>query len=138
MCKRFHSHSGRHHWRGGHGHHFAHRSEAVFRQAPANVAEMDDRYELDIFAPGLSRDDFQIQLADRTLTVEAKAKEEDFIPEGEWMRREYRPGGFERSFSLNEKIDTDNIAVNYADGILRITLYKHPDRVTRRRSLDIV
>lgn len=135
MCKRSHS-WGRHHWRGHHTHHGRHfgAASATF---PVNVRELDDRYELHLFAPQLSREDFKLELADRTLTISITASKEEEIELGNWIRQEYRPRGMERSFLLNEKIDLDNIKAAYADGVLKATLPKHPDQVTQRRGVDI-
>ncbi|MCB0569441.1 MAG: Hsp20/alpha crystallin family protein [Phaeodactylibacter sp.] len=134
MCKGSFAHHGRRHW---HGHHGGHRFGAAFWQAPANVIEYDGHYELHLYAPERSREDFQLQLAGRVLTITAREPEQDIVSTGQWIRREYRPGSFERSFSLNDSIDTDGIKASYADGVLRITLPKYPDQVTQRRDLDI-
>lgn len=134
MCKGSYAHHGHRH---RHGRHFGQHFGAAPWQAPANVIEYDGHYELHLYAPERSREDFQLQLAGRVLTITAKAPEEDIVSTGEWIRREYRAEGFERSFSLNEKIDTDGIRASYAEGVLRLTLPKYPDQVTKRRDLDI-
>jgi HSP20 family protein len=36
--------------------------------------------------------------------------------------REYSRGGFKRTFTLNESIDTENISAKYADGVLQVSL----------------
>ena len=134
MCRGSHS-RGRHYWRGHHHHgrHFG----AAFTQFPVNVRELDDRYELDLFAPQLSREDFQLELVGRTLTISISTSKEEEVELGQWIRREYRPRGLERSFSLNEKIDLDSIKAAYAEGVLKVTLPKHPDQVTMRREVDV-
>ena len=127
--------SARHYWRGHHHHgrHFG----AAFTQFPVNVRELDDRYELDLFAPQLSREDFQLELVGRTLTISISTSKEEEVELGQWIRREYRPRGLERSFSLNEKIDLDSIKAAYAEGVLKVTLPKHADQVTMRREVDV-
>ncbi|MCB0585939.1 MAG: Hsp20/alpha crystallin family protein [Phaeodactylibacter sp.] len=134
MCRGSHS-RGRHYWRGHHHHgrHFG----AAFTQFPVNVRELDDRYELDLFAPQLSREDFQLELVGRTLTISISTSKEEEVELGQWIRREYRPRGLERSFSLNEKIDLDSIKAAYAEGVLKVTLPKHADQVTMRREVDV-
>ena len=52
MCKGSYAQHGRRHWHGQHGQRFG----AAFWQAPANVIEFDDRYELHLYAPELSRE----------------------------------------------------------------------------------
>ena len=135
MCKRSHS-WGRHHWR-GHHHDHGRRSGAAFSAVPANVRELDDRYELELFAPRLSREDFQLELVGRTLTISIAAGQEEEVELGSRIRQEYRPRGTERSFSLNEKIDLDNVRAAYAEGVLTVTLPKYPDQVTQRRGVDV-
>ena len=135
MCKRSHS-WGRHHRRSHHHHGGWH--GAAFAQFPVNVRELDDRYELDLFAPQLSREDFQLELVDRTLTISITASKEEEVELGQWIRQEYRPRGTERSFMLNEKIDLDNIKAAYAEGVLKVILPKLPGQVTQRRDVDVV
>lgn len=142
MCRGSYAHGG-HHRHGGYGHpfarHFAGQFASPLTQAPVNVQELDDRFELFLFAPGLSREDFQLKLADKTLSIKALAAPAAEPQDGQqWVRREYKPGGFERSFSLSDKIDIDQIQATYREGVLIITLPKHPDQVTHRRDLDLV
>ena len=44
------------------------------------------------------------------------------FPRPEWILREYSRGGFKRTFTLNESIDTQNIAASYTDGVLQVSL----------------
>ena len=136
MCKRRSHSRGRHHWH-GHHHPYGRHFSAALASFPVNVRELDDRYELYLFAPELSREDFQLELVGRTLTISIAASKEEEVELGHWLRREYRPRGQERSFSLNEKIDLDNISAAYAEGVLRVTLPKYPDQVTQRRGVDV-
>ena len=136
MCRGSHS-WGRHHWR-GHRHHHGRHFGAASTQFPVNVRELDDHYELDLFAPQLSREDFKLELVDRTLTISIPTAQEGEVELGQWIRREYRPRGTERSFLLNEKIDLDNIKAAYVEGVLKVTLAKLPDQVTQRRGVDVV
>ncbi len=107
-------------------------------QIPVNVRELDGHYELYLFAPELSREDFQLHLVNRELTISVKPAEEEVVETGHWVRREYRPRGLERSFSLNEKIDLDGIKAAYAEGVLKVILPKYPDQVTQRRGVEVI
>lgn len=92
---------------------------------PVNVQEHSDRYELFVFAPGLSKADFLVSLQGDVLTISVK-KQESSEAAGNWTRREYQPGAFERQFVLNEKIDRENISARYEEGVLILTLQKLP------------
>ncbi|MEL6867132.1 MAG: Hsp20/alpha crystallin family protein [Bacteroidota bacterium] len=105
---------------------------------PVNVQELDDRYELFLFAPGLSKGDFQIALADRLLTISVeKPKADEAAEPFNWRRREFRPRGFERKFELNDHIDTSAISAKYEEGILQITLLKLDDFHTKRQDIVV-
>lgn len=136
MCNKHHHHHayGRRRRRHRHHHQGSHPWSRAFG-APVNIRELDDRYELHLIAPGLQREDFKLEIADDQLTVSAQAPET--TAEGQWQRREYRFGNFERSFQLSDKVDSEAIAAAYEAGVIRITLPKNPDRVTQRRTLDI-
>ena len=92
---------------------------------PVNVQELDDRYELSVFAPGLTKADFLISLEGDVLTIATK-KQENNADSTKWTRREYNPEAFERQFVLNEKIDREQISARYEDGVLIVTMAKLP------------
>ena len=105
------------------GHYARHRyGHAWF--PPVNVKELEDSYELWVYAPGYEKSDFQVNLQDDTLIIEVTKKEG--IVDGPWRRQEFKARPFKRQFELNEKIDREGIAAKYSDGILVITLAKLP------------
>lgn len=139
MCRKHHHHHGyghrHHHHQHQHGRGRGHGWRSFGN--PVNVREFDDRYELHLIAPGRTREDFTLEVADDLLTVKGRGPE-SLPAEGQWQRYEYRLADFERSFELNDKIETADISAAYEAGVLRITLPKREDRVTQRRQLDIV
>lgn len=107
-------------------------------QPPVNVEELDDRYEILLYAAGYDKSEFSISLKDDTLIVQAdRPSQADEAPEMNWRRREFRPGGFKRYFELNEKIDREAISAQYADGVLKITLSKKPGSETFRQEIEV-
>lgn len=117
---------------------------------PVNIEELDDRYEISFFAAGYSKSDFQISLADDTLTVSgSKAKEgvsthepdwediESRHHRGHWRNREFKLRNFERHFILNDKINRDEIQAKYEDGVLKIKLSKKEGEETIRTKINI-
>jgi len=114
------------------------RFHQAWQSAPVNVQEFDDRYELLVFAPGLSKKDFQISVVDNILTIKADAiKTDDKDSTTTWRRKEYSPGNFTREFELNEKINTETIDAKYKDGILKVTLPKQEGAETFRKYVTI-
>ena len=44
------------------------------------------------------------------------------FPRPDWVMREYSRGGFVRTFTLDDSIDTTKISAKYEDGVLQVTL----------------
>ncbi len=108
---------------------------ASFKNPPANVRELDDKYELYLFAPGYEKSDFIIAVADQTLSITVKEKAQE---EGSWKRLEYTYKGFVRQFELNEKVDKEAITAKYENGVLIISLTKLEGFETSRKEIEIV
>ena len=89
---------------------------------PVNVRERGDWYEIFVYAPGLSRDAFQVNVTDEVLNIRFQPAAESREAAENWLHREYARGPFERQFLLHGKVDTSAIAARYADGVLELTL----------------
>jgi len=96
-----------------------------------NIQEKENEYVLEIVAPGLRKEDFQIALDANILTVGIKQNEtqkETANQDEGYIRREYDIQAFERKFRLaNGVIDESGILAGYENGVLRITLPKLPE-----------
>lgn len=108
---------------------------ASFNTPPANVRELDDKYELHLFAPGLEKSDFIIALIDHVLSITVKEKTDD---NGNWKRLEYSLNGFVRQFELSEKVDKTAIEAKYEKGVLIVSLAKLEGFETTRQEIEIV
>ncbi len=117
-------------WGGHHNHRFRHagrekwarKFQQMWQQPPVNVREIDDAYELYVYASGYVKNDFIVKMKDDILVI--AVKEPELVEDAGWSRQEFTPAGFERRFELNEKIDKDAISAKYEDGILKVTLPK--------------
>jgi HSP20 family protein len=90
------------------------------QRAAVNIYKTDNSYEMLVFAPGRIREHFHLDVNGSELTVSYSPPEG--FPRPEWILREYSRGGFKRTFTLNESIDTQNITAKYADGVLHVSL----------------
>lgn len=90
------------------------------QRAAVNIYKTENSYEMLVFAPGRIKENFHIDVKGIELTVSYTPPEG--FPRPEWVLREYSRGGFARTFTLNESIDTANIAAKYTDGVLQISL----------------
>lgn len=92
--------------------------------APANVFETTQAYHLELNVPGRSKEDFQVRIEKNLLTISYEKKESTDEKEVKNVRREFGFDSFTRSFSLDEKIDIENIEAKYENGLLKFTLPK--------------
>jgi HSP20 family protein len=90
------------------------------QRAAVNIYKTDSSYEMLVFAPGRIKENFHIDVKGNELTVSYTPP--DGFPRPNWILREYSRGGFVRTFTLNESIDTTAIAAKYIDGVLQISL----------------
>lgn len=90
------------------------------QRAPVNIFKTENSFELLVFAPGRIKEYFHLNVNGNELTISYTPPEG--FPRPEWVLREYSRGGFSRTFSLDESINTQNIAAKYADGVLQVSL----------------
>jgi HSP20 family protein len=92
----------------------------TMQRAAVNIHKTDNSYEMLVFAPGRIKENFHIDVKGNELTVSYTPP--DGFQKPNWILREYSRGGFVRTFTLNESIDTATIAAKYTDGVLQISL----------------
>lgn len=114
---------------------------AFGRNTPAvNVKENDDEFIVEVAAPGMKKEDFEIELNNNLLSISSEVKEENKTEDKEekYTRREFRYASFKRSFTLPESIDNSKIAADYKDGVLKIELPKREEaKVQPKRLIEI-
>ncbi len=93
-----------------------------------NIKEDDDGFEVEMSAPGLEKEDFNIELNNSVLTISSEKKVENETKEGQqFTRREFSYQSFSRSFTLPQIADGDRIEANYANGILTVIIPKREE-----------
>lgn len=103
----------------------------------ANIKELDDRYHVELSAPGYKREDIKVSVEDDTLTITGEVKVENEETKENYVKREFRSGNFTRSFNLNGMVDTDKIDAKYVDGILKIDLPKVENEVKKLKEIKV-
>lgn len=91
---------------------------------PVNVKELDDRYVMEVIAPGYEKTDFNLKLDQNLLTISGERKTELNENKGKQIRSEYSYRSFKRSFTIDEKIDATKIEASYINGVLLLSLPK--------------
>ena len=104
--------------------------------APAiNVLESEHSYTVELAAPGLTKDDFDVNInADGDLTVRMEKHLKGEETQGRYLRREFAYSKYEQTLILPDDVDKEKIAARVADGILTVELPKkdiNNNKITR-------
>lgn len=100
-----------------------------------DIQEEGDSFIIHAELPGLKREDIQIRVEDRLLTISGERKFENEEKKDNFHRIERSYGRFTRSFTLNKKVAVESISANYKDGVLTVRVPKAPE--TQPRQIDI-
>ncbi|HXL56879.1 MAG TPA: Hsp20/alpha crystallin family protein [Chitinophagaceae bacterium] len=99
-------------------------NERGWNVPPVNIYETNDSYHLELVAPGLKKEDFKINFEKDLLTISYEKKAEDNNKDYKTHRSEFNVAGFKRSFSVDDKINTEGIQAQYENGLLKLFLPK--------------
>lgn len=102
-----------------------------------NIRETDDAFHMELLAPGLTKQDIQVQIDQQVLTISYEKKESAEESKPQYIRREFSNRSFKRSFTLTEKINAEGIMATYENGILHITLPKTAQKENKVKILSI-
>lgn len=119
------------------GNYYGNRNQFIrsYQRAAVNIYKTENSYEMLVFAPGRIKENFHLDVKGTELTVSYTPPEG--FPRPEWVLREYSRGGFARTFTLDESIDTTNIAAKYTDGVLQISLPIIPGKENAKKEIVI-
>lgn len=97
---------------------------------PADLEETDDAFLVEIELPGINRNDIDVELTGRRLTVRGERKERERV--GVLRRRTRRIGQFHYEVTLPDEVSGDDIEAQFADGLLTIRAPKAEGLETKR------
>jgi len=120
-----------------------------FATPAVNIKETDKTYEIEVAAPGMTRNDFKISInSDNELVINLEKKaqdeqkadhEEEAKNNGVWLRREFSYATYSQSFIIPDDVDVERIGAKMENGVLAITLPKKEivDETPATRQIDI-
>lgn len=94
-----------------------------------NIKENADGFMIEVAAPGMRKEDFQVNYDNGRLLISAEHNNENHQKDGEKItRQEFRYGSFQRSFTIKKEIiNAEHISAKYENGILYLTLPKREE-----------
>ena len=96
--------------------------------APAiNVVEKDCSYELELAAPGMTKEDFNVTLdndGDLVIKMEKKDEHKEEGEKGHFLRREWNYTKFQQTMLLPDDADREKISAKVEHGVLSVSIPK--------------
>lgn len=100
----------------------------VSATAPAiNVKESMEDYTVELAAPGLTKDDFNVNIdndGNLHIKIENKSNKKDEDKKSHYLRREFSYSKYEQTLLLPDDVEKDKIAASVNHGVLTVELPK--------------
>jgi HSP20 family protein len=100
-----------------------------------DLAETDNAFEIRLDVPGMESKDFEVEVQGNIATIRGERKEEKEEKNKTMHRVERRYGSFSRSLTLPCNVNESEVAADYANGVLTITLPKREDAAPKKISV---
>ena len=91
-----------------------------------NIKETAEAYEVEVAAPGMTKNDFKVELDGNSLIISSERTNRSPDDEGErYARKEFSYQSFQRTFTLQKDVvDIEKIQAKYENGLLRLLIPK--------------
>lgn len=89
-----------------------------------NIKRGKDDFVLEVAAPGMTKDDFKIEIDSNILVISSEKEDLKQGNDEQFTRKEFSYQSFKRSFTLPSTIAEKDIKASYKDGVLNIVLPK--------------
>lgn len=114
----------------------------VNQTAPAiNVKESDNAYTVELAAPGMKKEDFNVHINDEgnlVVKLESKQEHKEEDKNTRYLRREFSYSKFEQTLILPDDVKKDAISAKVDNGVLTVELPKIvEEKVKVSRKIDI-
>ena len=87
----------------------------------ANIKEFDGHFLISLAIPGFNKSKIKNKKEKNILTVQGNQEANNDV---KFLKKEFAPTEFTRTFTLPEDVNTDAIAATFEQGILNITVPK--------------
>lgn len=104
---------------------------------PVNITEHENSYEIEVAAPGYDKADFKISVENNILTISAEKKAENQQESGKSIRKEFQLRSFKRTFTIDNKIDSEKIIARFVNGILIVTLQRKEEAKAASKDIEV-
>lgn len=95
----------------------------TFRGVPSNFVKGADGYEIEVSVPGYKKEEINIEMVSpRCIKISGKAIHEEKDEKKKVIHQEFCSSIFERSYSFDESVKTDEIEATLDSGVLKLKI----------------
>ena len=109
--------------------------------APAiNVIESEKEYKVEVAAPGMTKEDFNVRIDEDNnlvISMEKKSESKEEQKEYRYLRREFSYSKFQQTMILPDDVDKEKIAAGVEHGVLTIDLPKLSQEEVKKAERNI-
>lgn len=102
-----------------------------------NTREGDAAYHVEVDLPGVKKADINVDVKDNIVTISGERKTKKEVKEEDYYKVESSYGKFERSFTVPEDVDVENIHADSKDGVLEVVLPKLTKVEKKSKKIEI-
>jgi HSP20 family protein len=113
------------------------KNHTINRMPAVNIMEDAEAYQIEVAAPGLNKEDFQINVKKDTLSLWVEKKAAEGEAKKDYNRREFDFTSFARSFMLPDSVDAEKIGAEYTNGVLFIRIGKKDESVNAPKVITV-
>lgn len=111
--------------------------------APAiNVFETEKEYKVELAAPGMTKEDFNVHIDEENnlvISMEKKTENKEEKKESRYLRREFSYSKFQQTMILPDDVDKEKISAQVENGVLNIDLpkFSEQEKEKAKRFIDV-
>lgn len=102
-----------------------------------NTREDKHAYHIEADLPGVKKEDIHVDIKDNILTISGERKTKSEVTEKDYHKIESFYGKFQRSFTLPEDADANNIDANSKNGMLEIMIPKSKKAEKETKKIEV-
>ncbi|AKU06588.1 MULTISPECIES: archaeal heat shock protein Hsp14 [Haloferax] len=95
-----------------------------FQDISLDVVDDDEVIEVVADLPGFEKDDLDVSVSGRRLTIAADHEESSEVDDDRYVRRERSQRSVSRTITLPAEVVRDEVTASYKNGVLTVTLPK--------------
>ena len=115
----------------------AEKTEGLTGVPVADLIDKKDALVIRAEIPGVTKDNIKVNVTEDRVDISAEAEKKKEEKEDNYYCCERTYGVWQRSFSLPERVKSEQAKARYKDGVLEITLPKTEEEKKKKRELKI-